>query len=693
MCCNSPSPPPAPDPYATANAQTQSNKETAAANAALNRVNQYTPWGSSTYAQAGSDTQGNPLWSQTVSLSPDQQKLLDSSNRISQQMANLGESQLGTVANAVGQQVDFSKASGVQNNPLASGVNTAGMPSYLTSAGGGNAQTSIGPSGSIQAGMRTPGNVQTGFNAPGSVQTGINTPGQVQGSVGTTQLQNKLGPNGQIQAGINTAGTENLTRGVSSGGIQGQIDMSDVPALVSGDALRGQTQEAQRAAYNLQMQYLNPQYEQQQRDLEVRLANQGVMQNSEAWDRAMDQFGRQRTFDTNNAFNNSFDRGLAAQNQLYNQGLSSRQNMFGEATTRGNFANSAQAQGFNQQMANAQLNNTAAGQLAAQRLAQMQAGNNAQQQGFAQNLGTMQAENEAKNQQFGQNLQAGQFGNNAQGQMYAQALSSMQAGNAAQQQQFGQEQDRMQAANAAQQQQFNQAKDSMGMANAAQQQQFAQQMGQAELFNNAEAQNFAQRAANNASNNAARSELFNQGMMNAELQNSASAQAFNQSSSDRARQLNEMVQQQQLPLNVLNALRTGSQVTAPQFQGLPSVNQAGTDIAGLINQNYNQQMGIYNSQVGQQNGLMSGLFGLGSAAIKAGMIGSDRSIKQNITRIATRDDGLGVYRFEYKPEYQVIWGAGERIGVMADEVKEVYPHAVIRNPAGYDMVNYGALHG
>lgn len=592
MCCNSPSPPPpqAPDPYATAAAQTQSNKETAAANAALNRVNQVTPWGSSTYAQNGTDGQGNPLWTQTVSLAPDQQKLLDSSNRISQSMANLGESQLGQVASAIGQPIDFSKASGVQNNPLSSGVSTAGMPDYITSAGGGNARTGIAQPGQIQSSLQTPGHVQTGFE----------TPGQIQSGVGTQQLQTRLGPNGRIQNGINTSGTENLTRGADGGAIQGQIDTNGLPGLVGGDALRGQAQDAQSAAYNMQKQYLDPQYQQQQRDLETKLANQGVMQNSEAWNRAMDDFGRQRTFDYNNAYNNSFDKGLAAQGQLYNQGLSSRQQMFNEADTRANFANSAQAQGFGQNMANAQLNNSAAGQLNSQRLAQMNAGNAAQQQGYGQNLGTMQAENQARNDQFSQGLQAGQFGNNAQAQSYAQALASMNAGNAAQAQQFGQ------------------AKDSMAAANAAQQQQYAQQMGQAELYNSGQAQNYGQAANNAALNNSARNDLFNQGMMNSQLQNSASAQAFNQSTADRTRQLNEMTQQQQIPLNMLNALRTGSQVTAPQFQNVPQVNQQGVDMAGLINNSYNQQMGVYNAQMGQRNGMMGGLFGLGSAALGSG---------------------------------------------------------------------------
>jgi hypothetical protein len=49
---------------------------------------------------------------------------------------------------------------------------------------------------------------------------------------------------------------------------------------------------------------------------------------------------------------------------------------------------------------------------------------------------------------------------------------------------------------------------------------------------------------------------------------------------------------------------------------------------------------------------------------------SDRRLKTNIHRISTRPDGLGVYKFEY------IWGGGDQIGLMAQEVQNVYPEAI-----------------
>ena len=76
MC--SPSPPPAPD-----------YKGAAEATAAGNRVSQYTPYGNLIYSQEGQDTQGNPMYRQTVNLSDTGQKLLDAQNQTSLGLSGL----------------------------------------------------------------------------------------------------------------------------------------------------------------------------------------------------------------------------------------------------------------------------------------------------------------------------------------------------------------------------------------------------------------------------------------------------------------------------------------------------------------------------------------------------------------------------------------------------------------------------
>ena len=70
---------------------------------------------------------------------------------------------------------------------------------------------------------------------------------------------------------------------------------------------------------------------------------------------------------------------------------------------------------------------------------------------------------------------------------------------------------------------------------------------------------------------------------------------------------------------------------------------------------------------------------------------SDPKIKENIVRIGEHPLGIGLYLFDYKPEYREQWGSGRQFGVMADEVETVMPEAVVIHPDGYKMVNYGML--
>lgn len=82
-------PPQAPDPNQVAAAQTEQNQQTAAYNAALNRINTYTPWGSQTYNITGTDWRtGAPIYEQNIELSPEQRAMYE--QQLSQNMA-LGE--------------------------------------------------------------------------------------------------------------------------------------------------------------------------------------------------------------------------------------------------------------------------------------------------------------------------------------------------------------------------------------------------------------------------------------------------------------------------------------------------------------------------------------------------------------------------------------------------------------------------
>ena len=80
---------------------------------------------------------------------------------------------------------------------------------------------------------------------------------------------------------------------------------------------------------------------------------------------------------------------------------------------------------------------------------------------------------------------------------------------------------------------------------------------------------------------------------------------------------------------------------------------------------------------------MNGLFGIGSAAIGKW---SDRRMKHNIKRIGILDNGIPLYTFNYRPEFEI--SDEDQIGVMADEVEPIIPDAVITTASGYKKVDY-----
>src|SRR6187402_1221765 len=87
-----------PDPYQTAAAQTNAGLTTAMANTAMQNANEFTPYGSKTYAQSGSQQIWDantgkyitaPTYSSTVKLSPQEQAILRSEEHTSELQSQL----------------------------------------------------------------------------------------------------------------------------------------------------------------------------------------------------------------------------------------------------------------------------------------------------------------------------------------------------------------------------------------------------------------------------------------------------------------------------------------------------------------------------------------------------------------------------------------------------------------------------
>jgi hypothetical protein len=119
--------------------------------------------------------------------------------------------------------------------------------------------------------------------------------------------------------------------------------------------------------------------------------------------------------------------------------------------------------------------------------------------------------------------------------------------------------------------------------------------------------------------------------------------------------------------------------------------QTGADIAGLLGiqgaarAGSRLGQGAAASNVLNLPGQFLGMqYGAGVANPGLQGIFSDQRLKKNVARLGTRSDGLGVYEFEY------IWGGGRHIGLMAQEVVNIYPDA-IGESGGYMTVDYGKV--
>lgn len=172
----------------------------------------------------------------------------------------------------------------------------------------------------------------------------------------------------------------------------------------------------------------------------------------------------------------------------------------------------------------------------------------------------------------------------------------------------------------------------------------------------------------------------------------AAAQSFAMDSTNRQNEIKNLLTQRQLPLNEVNAFLGGSQVSNPfagqGYQGGATVQ--GTDVnagTNMLNQ-FNQD--VYNQKTGTRNALIGAGATLGAAAL------SDRRLKTDIERIGTHKLGIGLYRWRYitnPPEYlkdMANWGT-YAFGVMAQELIDVMPSAVITLPNGYMAVDYSMI--
>lgn len=110
-------------------------------------------------------------------------------------------------------------------------------------------------------------------------------------------------------------------------------------------------------------------------------------------------------------------------------------------------------------------------------------------------------------------------------------------------------------------------------------------------------------------------EMMAQGQRANDLTMQAALQGINLDQANRSAALQEQAYLQDRPLNLINALRTGNQVQAPQFQQFAQqATTAGPDLLNAANAQYGAAVDATNARNAQTSGLMSGLLGLGLGA-------------------------------------------------------------------------------
>lgn len=246
--------PAAPDPVATANAQAAQNAETARVNAALNREDQYTPYGSLTYSLIGGGKQGGTA------------------------PASGGQMLQPTAAQPAQQGIWRDEGGGSYRN-----MNTGALERYSAPPGspGGEPGTFYGaaPTSAAPAATATGGSAAA---LPGQSEQ------RWQSTVTLAPEQQRM-LDLQNQAGIQYGETANRQMAAVSDRLAAPLDFSTLGAAPTMDAgYRDQVMSSM-------LQRQQPMMDRDRTALETQMANQGIVAGSEAWKRGMDDFSRAQT--------------------------------------------------------------------------------------------------------------------------------------------------------------------------------------------------------------------------------------------------------------------------------------------------------------------------------------------------------------------------------------------------------------
>lgn len=398
--------PSVPNPADTIAAQESSNKNTAAFNQGLNMVNVVDENGSTiTYTLDPTKKPGDPGYAtQVTNLSPDQKALLQQQTQNQTLAGQVAGKTIGDIANMPGQ------------------LDTSGLPTAVT-------------------GVQTPTMGRVG-GTPTFTQMGAPTMGQTATVAGANERVSR----GMLPQFRDLSG--------AGQGVQKDLNYRPLGALpTASDATRQRVEQAQ---YDRQAMYLDPQYQREAAALDAKLRNQGITVGSAAHTARMQEYEDAKARAYQQARESAIVSGGAEQSRLIADQLAIRGAGAREIENAGAFHNTAQGQGFGQNLQQAQFNT---GQ---------------RQQAFQNEMALAAQHNLATNTDFQNQLSQLGFNNEQQQQQFVNTLNQLGFNNTADQQQFTNDVQKALANNTVAQQEFNNLMTNANLSNTQRERMFAE---------------------------------------------------------------------------------------------------------------------------------------------------------------------------------------------------------------------------
>lgn len=180
----------------------------------------------------------------------------------------------------------------------------------------------------------------------------------------------------------------------------------------------------------------------------------------------------------------------------------------------------------------------------------------------------------------------------------------------------------------------------------------------------------------------ARGQLYGEALSGANFGNQAALSEADLSNTARQQGMSELFALRNQPLNELNAIRSMSEASLPQFGGTGATpGAAPADITGAIQNQYQSQVDAASARNASRNQTYASI----ASMIPLLFMLSDKRVKDDHGVVGKTKDDIPLHMFSYK-------GSPERhVGVMAQEAKKKRPDAVRRGPDGLHRVNYFAL--